>query len=368
LDGETGITFEDVQDLSQWVDVAIIEDCPDNCPAMLKLKRHASHELDSYPTILYNEGAGCQVHKLHKYIVAPLGEDKIVGHCHAVQFVLGITARRNALLSALFKLVDYEYQKHDGPPPASYGPQWDALLDMTLIRIQKLIWARSGVDSGYDPEEFSVACRIRMTAFRAMVNCNPQSRTCAHFETGCCQGLDGTFSRNVGVRNFFTALVMVGIFGGVYSGTPSISRWMSSSQLLCFISAGWSIFAILPRAFALAFSTWEVPRSMQDTDDFHFVVRSKVYRSKLFLLNAAAQDTGLIFCWVATPAEHCMQVIQRRDHQGGILRDMCDPSKNHYSICIRQYSLMVSDPMSTNIATLVRLKEHEGPPAITTQQ
>ena len=45
------------------------------------------------------------------------GEEKVVGHVHAIQYVLGITSRRETLLKALYMVIVRDLIVEAGPPP-----------------------------------------------------------------------------------------------------------------------------------------------------------------------------------------------------------------------------------------------------------
>ena len=58
----------------------IVDDTPDNCPAMKRMKNKVAADFLPEGRILYEEKDGCQVHWLHLYITQSLGEKDVTGH------------------------------------------------------------------------------------------------------------------------------------------------------------------------------------------------------------------------------------------------------------------------------------------------
>ena len=74
-------------------------------------------------------------------IVAVFGEEAVVGHVHACQHVLAIHGRREALLKALFNIIDSELVIKHGPPPEECRKHFDFVMENTLKRRVALIKA-----------------------------------------------------------------------------------------------------------------------------------------------------------------------------------------------------------------------------------
>ena len=77
--------------LSAWAEaeparVGVLSDCPDNLGANKRNKKAVAASLP--PNVLYDVYTGCCVHRLHGFVTKVIGEDKVVGHVHACQFVL----------------------------------------------------------------------------------------------------------------------------------------------------------------------------------------------------------------------------------------------------------------------------------------
>ena len=88
---------------------------------------------------------GCASHKLHGAERKIVKEDKVVGHVHACQFVLGIQNRRAALLGALREVIDHELVIHAGEPPPEANDKRASLprecTNQVLVPISSLVQA-----------------------------------------------------------------------------------------------------------------------------------------------------------------------------------------------------------------------------------
>ena len=128
--------------LATKVPVIVLDDHPDNCPAMFRCKHKVAKEVPD--NCLYDEHGGCGAHVLHNIIFKSTGEQEIVGNCHAVQFVLAISGRRNELLKCLKQVLEEELVVHPGPPPARYAQYTRNVVESTLLRREKHVRARLG--------------------------------------------------------------------------------------------------------------------------------------------------------------------------------------------------------------------------------
>ena len=85
-------------EVSKVVGCAIVQDTPDNCNAMKRLKKKYSHDFADAPNILYEGADGCCIHWLNNFIVNIMGEKQVVGiyMLHKVSW-LSINDGRNSL-------------------------------------------------------------------------------------------------------------------------------------------------------------------------------------------------------------------------------------------------------------------------------
>ena len=61
-------------------------------------------------------------------------EDRLTGHVHAIQLVLSIAARREAVWQALWPIVESELEVVDGKPPAAVSEHNAAVWEQTYGR------------------------------------------------------------------------------------------------------------------------------------------------------------------------------------------------------------------------------------------
>ena len=86
------------------------------------------------------------------------------------------------------------------------------------------------------------------------------------------------------VEIVFSAMVKLGVVGGMLSVVPAKSRWGTCNKALGGQSLSVLCFRVGPRSLRKAFPKWEdkEPSHIEDeTEDFHKVVRSKIWRSLL---------------------------------------------------------------------------------------
>lgn len=83
---------------------------------------------------------------------------------------------------------------------------------------------------------------------------------------------------------------------------------------------------ILPRVWERAYPKWEIPAELGDTDDFHRLMRAKVWRSKVWLSHPDSCMRSLALCVTSVPADHLLMLLQRMDEEGGALFNITHPS------------------------------------------
>ena len=335
----------------------ILRDCPDNCSSNLRCKRATAAQLPQ--TVLYDLFAGCAVHKLHGFVTRTIGEDKVVGHTHACQFVLGIQNRRSTLIGALRQLLQGELRCLVGVPPVSYRQYSELVVKNTLMRRQSVVRARSG-----DVDDLQLARRGKSTRdaipdLLDMLNGDIREEIAVHFCSGCCQDADGRTTREAQVSNVMAAILDAGLLGGVGHVVPTKSLWLSTSLSLSMLLAGMVFHNILPRVWARAFAQWRLPRAVDD-NDYHSIVMSKTYRAKLWLTHDDTRWRSLVLSLTTGPVDHLMQVLQLRDAKGGALLDVVAACADPFLACARSYVDMLQDPESMVRSLLTHHFFHHG--------
>lgn len=316
--------------------VVLLSDVPDNCAANMRGKKFIASQMGLPRNMLYDVSSGCCVHRLHRFISTAMGEDKLVGHVHAVQFVLGIHARRRLLERALHELVSRELFVVSGPPP--HGTAHNELLAKhTVLRVQKLVRARVGDDSSLRPAARGKALEQSVQHLTSMLNGNWARPCVEHFCCGCCVAAEGATQREAQVHNVVAAILAAGIFGGLGHVVPAKSRWLTTSACLGRLCFGMSVHSILPRVWRLAFGEFSVPQSLGDPDDYHRVVNSKVHRARLWLSQEDVAWKALVVCVCTAPADHLMQRVQLDDASGASMRSLFSPSANPFRECGMAY-------------------------------
>ena len=131
------------------------------------------------------------------------GEEKVVGHVHAIQHVLGITSRRETLLKALYMVIARDLIVEAGPPPEELLRHRDHVVKQTFMRRANDVSARCSGNMEVNWADLSSdAVMNAMPAYRQMVNGNLRLRKPQHYEHGCCADADGTISRKTQVDIF----------------------------------------------------------------------------------------------------------------------------------------------------------------------
>ena len=196
---------------------------------------------------------------------------------------------------------------------------------------------------------------------------NGDKRICRfqHWEVGCCVNDHGIVTREQQVRNFVSAFVGAGFFGGTLWTSPSKARWLSTSLILGVLLAGMLFHSALPRVWRMAFGEWHIPRSIDDSDDFHNYVKSKIYRAKLWLSNEHTSWRSAVIAWVTSSVEHLMLLLQSLDEKGGLLRQLVLDPADPISIALRDLSQFILAPMDTSLKHLLLYFSTMGVPFIT---
>ena len=346
------ISNKDIRKLGESA-MVLVNDCPDNCRANLRFKRRMLDEVGS--NVFYDELSGCVAHKLHTYSTKSLREEQLVGHIHAAQTILGISSRQKHLEDVFAKMVEAELEVIPGDPPAEYAPMLDMVLENTILRARNIVRARSGETEA----EHHVILQERVKLLRRFCNGNIMRRRCQHYCNGCCLDEYGVYSRRLAVNNFTAAFVSAGIFTNLSTHAMK-SRWLSSSGALAMLLCGMLLHGVLPRAWDIAWPKWHIDRCDADNDDFHRLVRSKVYRAKLWMCadNAVVKHLGLSIG--ISVADHCLQRLQHLDAKGGLLEKIASRSGCPLRACFSSCQQFLTSPLDTSAVMLKRLFENLG--------
>jgi hypothetical protein len=292
-----------------WLDsasIAIVVDVPDGVSSNKRAKAEVADSLKGKSNVLYDRDMTCTPHKLHNGIVRQSGESRLVGHLHAITSSWGIASRRQRLIDVFTILVGDELEIFPGPPPESYGIYTRKMVEATLKRRIALVRSRSGETDETQAKRGKSLLKA-LDAYFAMVNGDVRIPRCHPFDNG-----NADLDRAEVVRNFVQACVEVGLFGDLTSCTPAKNRWLTCSEVLSLVTAGQLTHRLLSRTWELAFPQWEIPQNVADSDDWHKIVRAKIYRSKLFLCHENAQLQCLTTSLCTIPADHLLQVLQNK--------------------------------------------------------
>ena len=336
---------------------AIVDDCPDGCPTMMRFKRASAEYTLPHPNLFYNEDATCMAHILHNDIKSSMQEKQIVGHTHAVCHVFALDGRRRQLLGALKHLVHNDLECYTGSPPPSNVSHCRAILDATILRHESYIRGRCGID---DASDHSSPSMLR-TQSQILLHCNGILHVdkITHWCWGCCQDETGATTREMQEANMVKALAL--LLGAMFAGQmPAINRWLSTGRLLGYILAGMLFHRVLPRSWRLAFGEGEVPRSLEDLGDFKTYTKSKVRRVCIWFALEDTCSSAFVYAFVAAPAEHLLQEIQVADVAGSCLRSLSQTRTNPFWSCLSTYFTMLLHPMTSSLAPVWRHFEGHG--------
>lgn len=327
-----------LKDLSSSCGCVILDDTPDNCPAMMRLKHAVQKRVEDTPNILYEENDGCITHWLNLYISKTLGERDFVGHVHAIQTVENVYNQRLKLHGAIAHIVNAELEIFPGAPPQEYVEHTEAIITNTITRKVALVRAHCN-DQGAGRYQTLIEAAKPV---KVMANGDIRRHVCSHYCSGrCCKPAPGVSLRTTQVQNFLAAMLGSGMFGGVDSSIAAVSRWLSATMGCSLQFGGVAFFGLLPRGWRLAFGEWSVPQGMDNLDDFAKMIRSKTYRGKLWLLSEFIDIKQGVFVFCSTPAEHLMQTLQTLDAAGSPLRAVTSLCGNPILECLTTYSSML---------------------------
>lgn len=211
--------------------VVIVTDVPDNCQPNLRCKKAFAAEFPG--SVLYDYFGGCAAHKLHGFVVRVIGEERVVGHVHAVQTVLGVAGwfggpqsfwssglplasngrpntsgskpanlclrtlraaqgRRETLQKALRQLVEAELKTIEGKPPIEHVHRNELIVNHTFMRTHSVVRARAG---DLRPAKRGTSLEAAIPGFLQMVNGDARVPVVTHYCSGCCRNADGQTTR-----------------------------------------------------------------------------------------------------------------------------------------------------------------------------
>ena len=328
----------------------IVDDCPDGCPTMHRLKRASAEYGDGCTRFLYNEYQTCVAHKLHNGIKDSFGESAIVGHAHAVSYVFALDSRRRQLVQAFKQIVHLEMECIEGRPPPEYVKHARAVLDATILRHKTYIAARGGQEGGD-----VLSSPVSELETHSLMHANGDLRVprITHWCWGCCTDEAGQTTREMQERNMVACLRL--LLGFLFTGQkPAINRWLSTGRLLGYVNCGFFFYNILPRTWRLAFGEGEVPSALADLSDWKVYCKSKVRRVCLWFSQEEASISVALYTFAAAPAEHLLQLIQSIDVGGSIMRDIAQTRTNLFWQCRSKYASMLLELLSSSVLVTQR--------------
>jgi len=340
---------------SKDVAVVIVSDCPDNCSANKRLKKATAEAFSECPNVFYDELAGCLVHILVGLSFGSTGEKDLIGHAHAVMFCFGVHSKRQQLLVGLREFLEEKLEVIPGPPPEHFRAHTEQVLQQTMLREEKAVRARieqtelEGMQSSRGATKRAMA-----PALQSMINGDIRARNPQHWCSGCCVDSEGNSSREVSVDRSYAAIVGSGMFGGLGNTDPAKNKMWSVHFAFATILLGMLFNMLAPQVWERVFggsNKWEdIKKGKGGADeDFHILVRSKIYRALLFLTRDMTQTVVCAVTLVTAPLNHLAQRLQHLDVVGGILREIKSP-RNPFDVCIRTLVDMLLKPMLTVLA------------------
>jgi hypothetical protein len=140
------LRMESLNELSQELGWASMADAPDSCRSNRRLSAFVGDQ--SGPRLLYSPG-GCVSHKLRNIITNTTKEKHLVGNCHALEFVLSITQRRNEILESFWKLLQDPNETDIilGDPDPAWGVINRLVLHHTMLRFEHYVSGSSPVEA-----------------------------------------------------------------------------------------------------------------------------------------------------------------------------------------------------------------------------
>ena len=229
-----------------------------------------------------------------------------------------------------------------GDPPAEHAALLDSVLQHTMLRARDIVSARSG---DTEPERHVVVA-ARMKPLRRFCNGDIRRRRCQHYCNGCCLAEDGVFCRKVAVGNYVSALSTAGVYSNSCTHAMK-SRWQATTGALAMLLTGMLLHSVLPRTWHLAWPKWHIDRNDADNDDDHRMVRSKVYRAKLWMCsdNTVVKCLGLSIGISA--GDRCLQRLQHLDAEGGLLKNVAAQIDCPLRACFSSCQLFLTSPRTS---------------------
>lgn len=356
-----GLTMEKLKEFAATHPIVTVSEVPDNSTVNVRKKAFTASELPR--NVLYTP-LGCSAHLLNRVIVSSIGEDDLVGHCHAIFVVTRHPASRAKLMKEACAIIDEEFDMYPGPPPQEWNLHLQRILEHTLLRrldhttgsilkLGLLDDCPKDLSDGLSTEVPFSTRRNGAALVHKFCNGNPRVPKVVHYCSGCCS------SREDALANAKAAVMQGGLLGGFASVTPSKGRHGSTTEAMGEQSAGCMCFNILPRAMERAFPKWQSAGDVsEDAEDKRAYLRSKTWRAKLHLSSQAGKVRGAITSWAAEPIDYLWMRLQYLDGRESSLFDLQVDSANPFEECQRSLSSFLLDPVdATSMRTVF---EHYG--------
>lgn len=167
--------------------VVVVSEPVDGCSANIRKRAAWAARASASPSLLSHSTDSCAVHKLNRMVTKTINEQSTIGDLHAVQYVLSLSSRRNALMLAVKSIIQEELLIVYEEPPAMFREHAQAVLEHTLLRTLRHV--RGSVTDGWAPSDGRCATRHAAHA-RLLAFCNGDIRhkRFVHFEAlvrGC---------------------------------------------------------------------------------------------------------------------------------------------------------------------------------------
>ena len=299
----------------------------------------ANKRLSAFKASLYNDrvlyAAGrCLGHRMHTVVSKSTREEDLVGHVHAVQFVSSISHRQQQLQGALWDLLD-ELLVVPGEPEAWWAEYHMEICSHTVLRFREGVRASTGPglkDSAIDHcEGLRTVCNGPWWLDRVTIY--------DHGQFGC-------LTRAQWIAKVHAAMCQAGLLGAANHTVLAKSRWGTCNSANGAQTLGKVCHRVGPRTFQRAFPKWEHQPPREESEDFHLNVRSKIFRSTLFLNDEGLTRTASNVVWVAEPLDHALQKVQKESEAGGFLLAILHSDTNLFDEAQRAYVSMICLPIA----------------------
>lgn len=142
------LSLPSIREIAEKVPVVLYDEVVDSGKANVRKRMKTAEELDPCKNVLYQFSSGCAVHDTNRGLGRAVNEDGLVGHVHAVQHVLSMSSRRNALMATMKRMLVDELDIIQAEPPAAFREHAGQVVQHTIMRtLQQL---RGSLHDGWE--------------------------------------------------------------------------------------------------------------------------------------------------------------------------------------------------------------------------